>query len=365
MTGETFPRTVAEITPAWLTGALERSGALAGGRVAKVTAEPLGIGLGFMSAMQRLTLDYDSQAPDAPRRLIAKLAPLDPGARQIDLVFKFYEKETGFYRVLQKDSPIRTPHAYHVEFDPESHDFILLMEDLSPARLGDHLVGMSPADAGLALDAAAAFHGRWWNSPRLAEMPWLLEINSPQMKALQAVYQQCWPAVVDFLGDGMPAAMKRTGEKLATRIEAMMDLAADMPRTIMHGDYRADNMFFEVGEAKEPFAIADWQVMLEGPAAFDLAYMVSGSLKPDIRRACQDDLVVRHHAGLVKAGVSDYSLKDLQADYRVCATLGWCWPVVAIGSLDMANERGVATFYAWAERVMGTVLDLDGGAVIP
>ena len=25
----------------------------------------------------------------------------------------------------------------------------------------------------------------------------------------------------------------------------------------------------------------------------------------------------------------------------------------------------VATFYAWAERVMGTVLDLDGGAVIP
>ena len=365
MTGETFPRTVAEITPAWLTGALDRSGALAGGRVAKVTAEPLGIGLGFMSAMQRLTLDYDSQAPDAPRRLIAKLAPLDPGARQIDLVFKFYEKETGFYRVLQKDSPIRTPHAYHVEFDPESHDFILLMEDLSPARLGDHLVGMSPADAGLALDAAAAFHGRWWNSPRLAEMPWLLEINSPQMKALQAVYQQCWPAVVDFLGDGMPAAMKRTGEKLATRIEAMMDLAADMPRTIMHGDYRADNMFFDIGAAQEPFAIADWQVMLQGPAAFDLAYMLAGSLKTDIRRQAQDDLVRRHHAGLVKARVGDYSLAQLQADYRTCATLGWCWPVVAIGSLDMANERGVAVFRAWAERAMATVLDLDGDAVIP
>ena len=365
MAVSTFPRTVQDITPDWLTGALRQKGVLSGAAVSSITAEPMGVGLGFMSAMQRLSLTYDGPAPDAPTRLIAKLAPLDPGARQIDLVFQFYEKETGFYRLLQDETPIRTPRAYCAEFDPQAHDFILLMEDLSPARLGDHLAGMSPADAGLAIDAVAALHGRWWRSPKLSEMPWLLEINSPQMKGLQGVYQQCWPAVVDFLGDRMPEAMRKTGEQLATRIEAMMDLAADMPRTIMHGDYRADNMFFEVGEAKEPFAIADWQVMLEGPAAFDLAYMVSGSLKPDIRRACQDDLVVRHHAGLVKAGVSDYSLKDLQADYRVCATLGWCWPVVAIGSLDMANERGVATFYAWAERVMGTVLDLDGGAVIP
>lgn len=365
MTGETFPRTVADITPAWLTSALQRSGVLAGARVARISAEPLGIGLGFMSAMQRLTLDYDGHAPDAPRRLIAKLAPLDPGARQIDLVFQFYEKETGFYRFLQKDSPIRTPHAYLAEFDPESHDFILLMEDLSPARLGDHLAGMSPEDSALALDAVAAFHGRWWRSPQLADMPWLLEINSPQMKGLQGVYQQCWPAVIDFLGDGMPAEMRRTGERLATRIEAMMDMAADMPRTIMHGDYRADNMFFEVGAAREPFAIADWQVMLQGPAAFDLAYMLAGSLKTDVRRAAQDNLLHRHHAGLVQAGVSDYPLSQLQADFRVCATLGWCWPVVAIGSLDMANERGVAVFRAWAERVMATVLDLDGDAVIP
>ena len=365
MAVSTFPRTVQDITPDWLTGALRQKGVLTGAAVSNIAAEPLGVGLGFMSAMQRLTLTYDGPAPDAPTRLIAKLAPLDPGARQIDLVFQFYEKETGFYRHLQDDTPIRTPRAYCAEFDPQTHDFILLMEDLSPARLGDHLAGMSPVDAALAIDAAAALHGRWWGSPKLSEMPWLLEINSPQMKGLQGVYQQCWPAVVDFLGDGMPMAMRQTGEKLATRIEAMMDMAADMPRTIMHGDYRADNMFFEVGETKEPFAIADWQVMLEGPAAFDLAYMVSGSLKPDVRRACQDDLVVRHHAGLVKAGVSDYSLADLKTDYRVCATLGWCWPVVAIGSLDMANERGVAVFRAWAERSLNTVLDLDGGAVIP
>ncbi len=365
MVGSSFPRTLQDITPEWLTGVLRQGGVLSTARVSKILGEPVGIGLGFMSAMQRLSIDYAGDAPGAPTQLIAKLAPADPGARQIDLVFQFYEKETGFYRLLQTETPIRTPKAYHVDFDPESHDFILLMEDLSPARLGDHLVGMSPADAGLALDAVGAMHGHWWRSPRLAEMPWLLEINSPQMKGLQGVYQQCWPAVVDFLGDAMPSAMRKTGEKLATRIEAMMDLAADMPRTLMHGDYRADNMFFEVGAAKEPFAIADWQVMLEGPAAFDLAYMLAGSLKPDVRRSCEDALVSRHHGALERAGVSDYSMAQLRTDYRVCATLGWCWPVVAIGSLDMTNDRGVAVFRAWAERAMETVLDLNGDAVIP
>jgi len=131
MAASTFPRTVGDITPDWLTGALKQAGVLADGRVSQIRAEPMGVGLGFMSAMQRLNLDYDGAAPDAPRRLISKLPPVDPGARQIDLVFQFYEKETGFYRDLQKTTPIRTPRAYHVDFDPESHDFLLLMEDLS------------------------------------------------------------------------------------------------------------------------------------------------------------------------------------------------------------------------------------------
>ncbi len=63
--------------------------------------------------------------------------------------------------------------------------------------------------------------------------------------------------------------------------------------------------------------------------------------------------------------MSDYSRAQADEDYRFCAMLGWCWPVVAIGSLDMANDRGVAMFNAWTERSMTAVADLDGASMIP
>ncbi|HEX5380137.1 MAG TPA: phosphotransferase, partial [Phenylobacterium sp.] len=252
MRGETFPRTVEAITPQWLTGALRGCGALDGAAVSAFEASPLGAGAGFMSAMGRLALTYDGPAPGAPRSLIAKLAPLHPGARDIDQAFHFYEKETGFYRMVAPSTPVRTPRAYHVEFEPETHDFVLLLEDLAPARLGDQVDGLTAEDAALAVTAAGRLHARWWRDPELDDFDWLLPINSPQMRALQPIYQQCWPAVVDFLGERMPAAMKRTGERLATGIEAMLDQVAERPRTVVHGDFRADNMFFQVGESAEP-----------------------------------------------------------------------------------------------------------------
>ena len=74
MAVSTFPRTVQDITPDWLTGALRQKGVLSGAAVSSITAEPMGVGLGFMSAMQRLSLTYDGPAPDAPTRLIATSA---------------------------------------------------------------------------------------------------------------------------------------------------------------------------------------------------------------------------------------------------------------------------------------------------
>lgn len=196
-------------------------------------------------------------------------------------------------------------------------------------------------------------------------MDWLLRLNSPEMKALEPVYQQCWPAVVNFIGDRMSPYVRRAGEALAPRIGALMDLAFEQPRTLMHGDFRADNMMFEAGASTAPFALVDWQIVMQGPAAFDLAYMLSGSLDVETRRAGQEALIARYHGGLVRAGVADYSLAQAREAFRVCAMLAWCWPVVAIGSLDFDSPRGLALFHAWAERAMTLFEDVDGAAVIP
>jgi hypothetical protein len=361
-----FPRAIDAIGPEWLTRKLHGSGALsAGGRVARIVAEPLGQGVGFVSAMQRLRPVYEGDAAGAPASLIAKVSPVDPSSRQVGEIFRFYQKETGFYARLADRTPVRTPRAFGVDYDPSNMDFVLLLEDMSPARMPDQVEGLNLDDAGRAIDAAAGLHGAWWGSPELPGMDWLLTLNSPEMKALEPVYQQCWPAVVNFIGDRMSPYARRAGEALAPRIGALMDLAFEQPRTLMHGDFRADNMMFEAGSSSAPFALVDWQIVMQGPAAFDLAYMLSGSLDVETRRAGQGDLIARHHDGLVRAGVGDYSLSQAREAFRICAMLAWCWPVVAIGSLDFDNPRGLALFHAWAERALALFEDVDGAAVIP
>lgn len=365
MDGAGFPTTLEAITPQWLTSALRGCGALNGAEVRSFEATTLGVGVGFMSAMRRLQLAYDDPACGAPRTLIAKLPPADPGARQIDQAFNFYEKEVGFYQLIAPSTPIRAPKAYLSAYEPQSRDFVLLLEDLAPARVGDQLAGLTAAEAAMALRAVAGLHGRWWRDPALEPMDWLIAINSPEFKSLEPIYQQCWPAVVDFLGEAMSPQMRRIGERMATRVAAMLDKAAAQPRTILHGDYRADNLFFRDDGDADAIAVCDWQIAAQGGGAFDVAYLLTGSLDVDLRRAHEDDLLRGYHAELTRRGGVDYPFGDFLQDYRTCAMLAWCWPVVAIATLDPANERGLAMFHAWAGRGMAAIEDLGAADTLP
>ena len=125
-------------------------------------------------------------------------------------------------------------------------------------------------------------HGAWWGWPEIHSLDVLVVLNSPERKALKVVYQRCWPAVVDFAGDAMSPYMRRAGEALATRIGALMDLACEQPQTLMHGDFRADNMMFEAGLAAAPFALVDRQIVMKGPGAFDRS-LINISQPPRLR----------------------------------------------------------------------------------
>ena len=360
-----FPTTVEAMTPAWLTQVLREDGVLGEGVVVAFSAEPLGVGVGFMSALRRLTLQCEGAAEGMPGTLIAKLPPSDPGARTIDEAFNFYEKEVGFYQQLASTTPVRAPRAHYAAFDAASHDFVLLLEDMAPSMIGDQLVGLSFAEAAMAVDALACVHARWWGDPALDQMDWLIPVNGVEFNRLCGIVPQCWPAVLDFVGAAMPPAAKAAGERLATAMSAMLDEAYARPRTMAHGDYRADNMFFRPGCEVAPFAVADWQIIFKGNGIFDLAYLLTGSLDVEMRRARERELLALYHGRLVAEGVKGYSLEDCLDDYRFWVMLGLAWPVVAIGTLDTANPRGVALFRAWIERALAAIVDWKAWEMLP
>src|SRR5258708_19918093 len=165
--------------------------------------------------------------------------------------------------------------------DPKSGDFVMLMEDLAPARLGDQLAGSNAEDARSAVGALARCHALWWRDPRLETFAWLPATNDPINHFAQFAYQQCWEPFVQFVGDKMTPALRRTGEALATNVIRMLDGFIERPNTLVHGDYRADNLFFGgAGPGAPTLAAVDWQVSRPGPGGFDLLYLLPGHVRP-------------------------------------------------------------------------------------
>src|SRR5947208_732353 len=96
MTALALPKSVDDITPEWLTAALHSSGAATGTATA-VDATPVGVGVGLVGELHRLTPTWSDG--DGPASIIAKL-PSSPSARFVAEMLSMYRRESRFYEQL-------------------------------------------------------------------------------------------------------------------------------------------------------------------------------------------------------------------------------------------------------------------------
>jgi hypothetical protein len=360
-----IPKGPDALSPEWLTEALQSGGA-GSARVASFDYEPIAAGVGFLGKLGRLRLRYAEGGKDLPPTLVVKQPTPDEKSRQLAKMFRFYEREVSFYREVGPAAGIRIPTLHFGAADPQSGDFVLLMEDLAPARIGDQLAGCSAQDARSAVGAIAKCHALWWENPRLKSFAWLPATNDPINHFAQFAYQGCWEPFVQFVGGQMTPAIRRTGEALAPNVVRMLDGFVERPTTLLHGDYRADNLFFgTAGQGVPSIAAVDWQVSARGAGAFDLAYFLSGNLSTEVRRSIEMDLL-KHYTDILRDnGVQGYGLEACFEDYRFGVLFCLVYSVIVIGTLDPTNERGVAVFHANFERVAAAIADLDAGTMMP
>jgi hypothetical protein len=83
------------------------------------------------------------------------------------------------YREIGARARIRVPALHHGAADPSNGDFVMLLEDLAPARVGDQLEGCTAQQARLAVTSIAKCHATCWQDPRLASLGWLPATNDP------------------------------------------------------------------------------------------------------------------------------------------------------------------------------------------
>ena len=139
MTMLKIPAGPRELTAEWLTHALRQTGTITDAAVVSFDNNLIAEGVGLMGQLARLSLRYNVPEPGAPRSLIAKFPAASEENRKIGNIFRIYEREIRFYEEIAGDVDLRTPRRYFSAMDVEAGEYVLLLEDLAPARVGDQL----------------------------------------------------------------------------------------------------------------------------------------------------------------------------------------------------------------------------------
>lgn len=352
-----MPRLVSSpeaIDPAWLTEALRECGLLARGRVASVSWTR--IGTGKMGDNVRYSVDYQDAADGLPASFVAKLPATDPVARASSAAQGTYWREVSFYREVAPAAALRTPRTYAALVDDNRSDYVILMEDLDPAEPGDQIAGCAPAVAELALREAAKLHGPLQGAASIRDAEWVVQ-STPEGAALgQALLTGMWPGFVERFGHAMPAEGIALGERFVNGFAAFA-LAYDGPRTLVHADYRLENMLFGNQRGGPAIAVVDWQSCSYGCGLADVAYFLGGGLAVDDRREHERELVEIYRRELAAHG-AELDADECWRQYRRNALHGIL--ITILGSmLSGQDERGDRMFEAMIGRHSQHTLDME------
>jgi aminoglycoside phosphotransferase (APT) family kinase protein len=339
-----MPAAAADLTPEWLTAALRAGGIDVEVGAARCT--PFAEGTGMLSLLVRVELEYSEGS--GPASVIVKMpTPLEAN-RTTAVNFHCYEREVGFYREAAHRTSARTPTIYFADLEGDS-EFVLVMEDFRGYHIGDQVTGCTVEQARLCMSTIAKLHASFWN--RVDDPAYDFSPYHHPSYFSENIHQgtvQLWDQFLAIGGELVPQSIREAKSRFQAAIPGMQEWITAAPRTMVHGDFRMDNLYFGETGGQAPVALGDWQGILRGKGAHDVAYYLTQSMPVEERRVHERELVGRWHAGLVDAGVADYGAEQAWEDYRRAALYLWTYVVVITGALDPANARG----QSWIEQMI-------------
>ena len=312
------------------------------------------VGSGQVGDCFRVKLDW-KEKKDLPATLIAKCPAADQSSRDTARNLHLYEIETSFYKYLADKCSARVPELYFSDFDSNSDDGILLLEDMYPAQQIPQMEGCTKSEVSKVLKEAAALHKSYWNDEKLLSYSWLTYGVSEERKQF----------VADLLPAVYPEWKKRYQGRISKDIFEMGDAlianydkyseVREGPMTLVQGDLRLDNILFT--DKNDRAILLDWQTAAIGLPLNDIAYCISTSfLNPEDRASAEESLVKEYHA-LLEVNDS-YSLEEAWNDYRRGSFVGFLMAVMSAMIVER-TERGDEMFAVMAERSGWQALHLD------
>lgn len=334
------------MTTAWLEQAL----AAPRHSLAGFSATP--IGTGQMSKSFRLTLEWKEPGA-APKSIVAKCPASDDATRSIAQALNCYTLELGWYRELTHAIGVNCPQCLYQESSHDDLDFVLLLEDMAPAKQGDQLAGASIAQIEAALRQAARLHAPYWADSRVREIGWL----QPKDSSGSMVRMLLPPLFTQFrerYAQRLAPDILEMGATFVQRVDKYLDYVP-AAATVQHRDFRIDNILFSPDDSEAH--IVDWQTLGVGSGIADVAYLIGTSIADPKERAKQEQRLVDYYADqLIGLGVVPNTVQ-IWREYKLYAFSGFLMAVFAAMNVGR-TERGDEMFAVMAERPARQALHL-------
>lgn len=358
------PVTLDEVEPAWLTAQL----CAAGHRADVVSFRAMPIGNGMLASAYRLTLQHRDDAVGEPVSVTIKLTSpgeVSRGTARRGFGFPgrpgFYAHEVIFYASIAAHVHARVPRPYFAWISDEGDRFVLLLEDITPARPGDDLEGCTLEQAVAAMRNMAGLHAALWGSSRFDEPGFLQRPTAADGDVYQRFIDGSIAHFADQFGDTALGRHLPMLREFGSKGRAWF-LAEGERVGLTHNDFRLDNLMFT--DAAGGCVVLDWQTFMVSHIGRDLGLFVGASIPTELRVDHGDELLAAYCEALRSHGVAGYTLRDCEHDLRYGSFQGVHNALLLHRAVDM-TDRGTQMFDAWLERACRTIDDLDALAVLP
>ncbi len=340
-----IPSSPSELTAAWFVEHL-------GWDVTGVQIHEIGAGIGVSSAVYRAHLT----GTDVPDTVVVKLTAIDPNAAFTSTVLRMYSREAAFFERVADDMPVLVPAGHYSEVSNDGAEFVIVMQDMAGNRMLDQTAHLADADAAACIDNLAVWHANWWNrTDGACESGLAVALSDPIYPAmLPGLFDEGWAKLNASTGCVPPEPLQPVGPNFSVAIDGLLRELSEGPLTLLHGDYRTDNMMFTPDGA---VILMDFQLVGVGSAAYDLAYFIGSCL--DVDAARERELFDRWIAALAAAGVPASDLGNMWQKYRAASLFCLVYPAVAARGmdLDVPRERDLANVMMARQARAATDLD--------
>jgi len=341
-----------QITTAWLTSALSKSGALTRG---SVTSFELDSGRGNWSANGSLTLNYTDDAQGKlPLRLFLKMANTDLGDGE-----SFDDSEVTYYTrdyVDVQNAPLLR--CYDAAYSAELKRYHILMDDVSATHI-EARAKEPTLEYGLALaEGLAILHARWWGEKKLTESGATIHTATHIQNFVDIAEPGLGYTVSRFSSELKPHWLGLMRELFSRHPQALIQRSQDLNGfTLIHGDTGSGNILVP-RNADRPIYIIDRQPfnwsLTTWLGVYDIVYAIVLDWDIETRRQCEIPILKRYHEQLIKNGVTDYAWQQLYDDYRLCVAI--CVYVAVEYCRGGVNERWV---HVWLQMLKNTLTACD------